>query len=157
MSLGLTSEKLRELGVETVAVVATPAERARRYFRYRPPRCLVGADHELKSHRAFGVPRVAITDEVLGIVLDRNDRLARERGLQAPAGAGNEALNREDGMDIGGYQADMQQHQAQFTSQFLIDADGIIRWAYVECAREGLAGFDAFPSDEEVLRAARAL
>ena len=98
-----------------------------------------------------------MTDEVLRVVLDRNDWLARERGLQVPAGGGKEALNREDGIEIAEYMADMQHHQTQFTAEFLIDADGIIRWAYVECAREGLAGLDAFPSDEEVLRAARAL
>jgi hypothetical protein len=153
----VTSEKLRQVGVETVAVIASPADRARRYFRYRPPRCLVGADHELKSHRAVGVPHVAMTDEVHRMVLDRNDWLARERGLPAPPGGGKDALNREDCIEIAEYMAEMQQHQAQFTAEFLIDADGIIRWTYVECAREGLAGLDAFPSDEEVLRAARAL
>ena len=36
--LGVTADKLRPLGVETLAVVATAADRARLYFRYRPAR-----------------------------------------------------------------------------------------------------------------------
>ena len=38
-----------------------------------------------------------------------------------------------------------------------IDRDGIVRYTYVECAREGLAGIGDMPSDEEILTAARAL
>jgi hypothetical protein len=51
----------------------------------------------------------------------------------------------------------MQQHQAQFTAQFLIDRTGIIRWSNVECARESLVeGLERFPTDDELLAAARA-
>ena len=41
--------------------------------------------------------------------------------------------------------------------QFLLDRDGIIRWANVEGARNGLADMANFPSDEEFLAAARSL
>jgi hypothetical protein len=41
--------------------------------------------------------------------------------------------------------------------QFLIDRDGIVRWANVECATEGMAGVGKFPSPEEMIAAARAL
>ena len=54
-------------------------------------------------------------------------------------------------------QADMQQQWPQLKGQFLIDRDGIVRWANVECAAEGLAGIGKFPSEEEILTAARAL
>ena len=53
--------------------------------------------------------------------------------------------------------ADMQQQRPQLRGQFLIDRDGIVRWANVECAAEGLAGVGKFPSEEEILTAARAL
>ena len=36
MQLGTTQEKLKAVGVETMAVVNTPPERARLYFKYRP-------------------------------------------------------------------------------------------------------------------------
>ena len=38
--------------------------------------------------------------------------------------------------------------------QFLIDRDGIVRWAHIECGKEGLAGLGKFPSHDELLRAA---
>ena len=46
---------------------------------------------------------------------------------------------------------------SQFTGQFLVDRDGIVRWSNIECAQEGPAGIDKFPTDEELLAAARAL
>jgi hypothetical protein len=53
--------------------------------------------------------------------------------------------------------ADMRQQWPQLRGQFLIDLDGIVRWANVECGAEGLAGAGKFPSEEEILTAARAL
>src|SRR5579872_1738644 len=47
---------LRAKGVETFAVVNTPIDRARLYFRYHPqPNLLAAADPERASHRAFGL------------------------------------------------------------------------------------------------------
>ncbi len=40
---------------------------------------------------------------------------------------------------------------------FLIDRDGILRWASIERATEGLAGIGEFPSEEEILAAGQAL
>ena len=51
----------------------------------------------------------------------------------------------------------MQQQWPQLRGQFLIDRDGIVRWANIECAAEGFAGVGEFPSEEEILTAARAL
>jgi peroxiredoxin len=56
--LALTADKLAAAGVQTLAVVATPLERARLYFRYRPAaRLALAADPELVTLRAFRVPR----------------------------------------------------------------------------------------------------
>jgi hypothetical protein len=41
--------------------------------------------------------------------------------------------------------------------KLLIDRDGIVRNAYIECAREGMAGFGDMPAEEETLARARAL
>src|SRR4029079_10558470 len=58
---------LAEKGVECLAVVNTPVERARLYFRYHPtPDLLAASDPERTSHRAFGLPEVG-TDEVMGL------------------------------------------------------------------------------------------
>ena len=45
----------------------------------------------------------------------------------------------------------------QLKAQFLIDRDGIVRWANIECATDGLGGLGRFPSDEEILAAVEAL
>jgi hypothetical protein len=157
VSLGSVAKKLREIGVETVGIVGTPADRARLYFRYRPPGYLVGADPELASHRALGVPRMNMNDDVMRVILDKSDGLARESGLRVPPGHGKDALDHLDGIILHDYLAERQQHQVQFTAQFLIDRAGIIRWSNVECSSNSLdEGFERFPTDDELLTAARA-
>jgi hypothetical protein len=155
VSLSSTADKLRAEGVETVGVIATAADRARRYFAYRRPRYLVAADPDLVTHRAFGVPGGPLTDEIMAAVNARVEDLARDCGHRTPPGAGWEALDREDGIERGEFQADFERHQAQLIAQFLIDRDGIVRWVNVECERDGLEGLDRLPTDEEVLEAAR--
>ena len=54
-------------------------------------------------------------------------------------------------------QADMQRQWPQLKGQFLIDRDGVVRWANIECGAEGMAGIGKFPSRHEILAAARAL
>jgi hypothetical protein len=156
--LGRTAEKLEKVGVQTVAVVGTEVERVRLYLRYRPVRCPVGADPDLAIHRAYGVPRVPVSPELWGAVQSAYTGLAQELRLPLGAGGAPEAIDRLDGYQVTeSDQADFQRHQAQFTAQFLIDRDGIVRWANIECARDGLAGIDRFPTDEEILAAAGAL
>ena len=84
--------------------------------------------------------------------------LARDYQLQAASGQIYDALNRQDGFTLAeADEAERQRHQVQFVGQFLVDRDGIVRWVGIECAQEGLAGLDKFPTDEEVLAAARML
>jgi hypothetical protein len=157
VSLGVTREKLGAVGVETLAVVATPADRARRYFKLRPPRCTVAADAELATHRAYGVPQTAFTDELMQVAVGRVDGLAREMGFAVAPGGGLEALNGADGIDTAEHEPDVMKHQALMVTQFLIDREGVIRWVSSEGAAKGPATFGVFPSDEELLAAARAL
>ncbi len=53
--------------------------------------------------------------------------------------------------------AEQERQWPQLKGQFLIDRGGIVRWASVECATEGIAGAGKFPSDGEILTVARAL
>jgi len=151
--LGITAQKLQELGVRTLAIVATGADRARLYFRFRPPRCPVGADPDLVTHRAYGVPQEARTPEYVQINQSTYADLARELQLQVPAAESYEAVNRLDGFTLTEDDAaERARHDVQFTGHFLMDPDGIIRWLTI-----GRAGLDRFPTDEELLAAARAL
>ncbi len=156
MLLGKTAEKLKEAGVQTLAVVATSAERARLFFRFRPVRFPVGADPDLITHRAYGLPQMAVTPELGQAIEVVATNLARELKLSVPAEG---ALAAIDGLD--GYarteadEADFQRHQAQLVGQFLVDGKGIVRWTNIECQRDGLAGLDKFPTDEELLTVAQ--
>src|SRR3990170_3022478 len=92
----MTAEKLRALGVETLAIVATEAARARLYFRFRQPRCAVAADPDLVTHRAYRVPQVAKTPEIVETVHGLWAGLLRAQRVEAPAGGHYEAVNRLD-------------------------------------------------------------
>jgi hypothetical protein len=158
VSLGSTAEKLREVGVQTVGVIATDPERARFYFRFRPPRMPMGADPELETHAAYGLPNHPVTAEAYGAVQASAARELHRLNQEVSADPLT-ALRRLDGYEKPTEldEADFQRHQVQLTGLFLIDRDGTVRYTYVECARDGLAGIGDMPSDEEILAAARAL
>ena len=157
MQLGQVAQKLDPMGVKTLGVVATDAERARLYFRFRRPRMPVGADPGLATHRAFGLPNFGPPTLEAEAVLQR--AAARELGLTGPVAEDALArFGRHDGYDVSEADAaDFSRHGAQLVGQFLLDREGVVRWVNVECAREGLEGLAKLPSEEEVLTAARAL
>ena len=68
-----------------------------------------------------------------------------------------ETLNKKDGFEL--TEVDQQiaaAHGTQLGGHFLIDRDGIIRWRQIEGV-ERVDDLGKFPSDEEILRAARTL
>jgi peroxiredoxin len=168
VQLGTTQDKLKAVGVETMAVVNTPLERARLYYKYRPARVLLTADPEAATHRAFRLPE--------GILVEKESEASWSQAkvtmgqLQAarinPTGElpapqnpfdAMETLNQRDGFEA--TEVDNQiamTHGLQLGGHFLIDRDGIIRWQHIE-ALEGIGDLSKFPSDEEILTAARAL
>ena len=156
--MGATEGKLKALGVETLGVVATPPENAQLYFKFRPTRLRLAADPELVTHRAYGLPKPAPTPEMMQQMGSVRINPTGELPEPLPIPEAAAAIGRLDG--YAGTEtdsADMQQQWPQLRGQFLIDRDGIVRWANVECAAEGLAGIGKFPSEEQILTAARAL
>jgi hypothetical protein len=84
--------------------------------------------------------------------------LARDLKLGVPDDQARDAISRLDGFETTESEnAEFQRHQVQFTGQFLVDRDGVVRWTNIECAQDGLAGIDKFPTDEELVEIARAL
>lgn len=145
--------------MQTLGVVATNPERARLFFRYRPPLIPVGADPDLLTHRAYGLPNTAVTPEIWQAAQSAAVPLLRElKQIDLPPAEAYDRLGQLDGFQAAeSDQSEFQRHQVQFTGQFLIDREGIVRWANVECARDGLASLDQMPSDEELLTEVRAL
>jgi peroxiredoxin len=150
--------KLKALGVETLAVVATPPENARLYFKYRPTRLRLGADPELSTHRAYGIPKPTPTPEFIEALDAARVNPTGELPGPVPVREAAMALAQKDGYPGTAVdEADMNRQWPQLKGIFLIDRDGIVRWTYIECATEGVAGIGKFPSEQDILAAARAL
>ena len=158
MQLQVTAEKLQQVGVETLGIIGSAVERVRFYVRFRQVRGALGADPDLTTHRAYGLPQSPMTSEIWGAVESASKNLAHELGMPVPESGAREAIGRLDGFEVtDGERGEAERHQAQFTGQVLVDREGIVRWSNIECAKEGLGGIDKFPSDEELLAAAAAL
>jgi peroxiredoxin len=167
-SLAATRDKLAREGVETLAVVVTPMQRARQYFQYRPTPVVLASDPEVTTHRAFGLLETAmlpddanpsdvhwpqtVTLQQLMNTSVQSDELPAPMNLMAAA----QVLNTRDGYEM--TEADQQTfatHGMQWAGQFLIDTSGTIRWAYVE-APDSPDQYGHVPNDDEILAAARA-
>jgi len=155
--MGTTEGKLKPLGVETLAVVATPPDNARLYFKFRPTRLRLGADPELTTHRAYGIPRPVPNQEFMEALMTA--RINPSGELPAPVSV-PEAVQALTAIDkYAGTPTDQADHDRQFPQlkgQFLIDKDGIVRWVNIECS-DGMAGVGKFPSDDVILTAAKGL
>ena len=149
--LGIMAGRLRESGVETLGIVATPPERARLYFRFRQAPIPLGADPDLATHRAYGVPRTSLTPELAHAINEASLAWARELGIPARPEHAYDDVQKFDGYEPSAEDhADFAQHQAQFIGQFLIDSHGIVRWANVQTK----AG-DDLPTAADILTAMR--
>ena len=155
VQMAATSDHLRSLGVDSLAIVGTELDNARLYFKFRPTRLAIGADPQLTTHRSYGVPRPEPTPQLMQMM--NNTYINPTGELPAPLSmpAANAALTALDG-----YQntpTDQREFESTFTQmkgQFLIDREGIVRWTHIECEKEGLAGMGKFPSHDELLGAA---
>jgi hypothetical protein len=167
VQLGTTQDKLRSIGVDTLAVVNTPAERARLYFKYRPARVLLAVDPDASIHQAYRLPAVTVLEDeratswpqsaTLGQFLATPINPTRELPAPQHCFAAMETLNKKDGFEPN--EVDQQvaaAHGTQLVGHFLIDREGIVRWRHLEAA-ERLEDLSKFPTDEEILTAARGL
>lgn len=157
---------LRQVGVETLAVVGTTPERARLYFRYRPASIALGADPELAIHRRYGIPCYPVTPELRDQY--RATRVDPFRELTAPVPLlgpdGTEAHDVFDRLD--GFtptEIDQRDRTRQFREsmqvcgQYMLDSRGLVRWAHVEGTSGGLAAAGVFPNEATLVSIARTL
>jgi peroxiredoxin len=157
-AMGLTGAKLEGLGVQTLAVVATQVDRARLYFRHRPTRLALASDPELTTFRAFQVPKPEVTPQLMeGLAAARTD-VGGELPEPLPIMDAFNVLHARDPYDL--TSTDIEEKEKQFpqlVGQFLLDRHGVIRWANIEAAAEGLTGVGKFPTDGVFLAAAARL
>jgi len=155
--LGLSRGKLESLGVDVLVVVGTKLDRARTYLGARPAPVPLAADPMHRTHRAYGLPRFAATPEVDARLksarINPFGDLPEPRPLKQLA----EELDRQEPYEwTAADQEAFDAGQQATGGEFLIDRDGIVRWANVEGAH-GLSGLGRFPSEKEILAAARAI
>jgi peroxiredoxin len=154
--LGEMEGKLKANGVESLGVVATPPDNARLYFRFRPTRLRLAADPELTTHSAFGVPKPDPTPEFMEALQTTRVNPYGDLPEPLPVVEAAARLAKLDGyVENETDRADTQRQWPQLKAQFLIDKDGIVRWANIECATEGMAGIGKMLSMDEILTAAR--
>jgi peroxiredoxin len=151
---------LNAKGIESLAVVNTPIERARLYLRYHPmPALLAASDPERISQRAFGLPNMQITENETAwpqkvSMTDVNTmRLNLPGEMPEPMDpfATLEYLNKKDGYEID--EADKQviaTGVGQLVGQFLLDRNGVVRWTFSEVLDGGLG---AAPNSAEMMSA----
>jgi peroxiredoxin len=156
--LGVTSRALKALNVDVLAVVATPPERAKAYLRYRPAPVMLAADPASDVHRAYGLPHFPGTPDVLAKINSAPVKPVGTSSERRPLKDVAEALSKDDPYDwTDADQEAWNASQLQMTGQFLIDRDGIVRWRNIEGETRGLSALTEYPSDEELLEAARRL
>jgi peroxiredoxin len=154
--LGGLRDKLEAAGVDTLGVVATELDNARLYFKYRPSRIPLAADPEFSTHRAYGLQKMQVDEAMMAAISKVRVNPTGELPEPLPPGEASDALDRAEGFQR--TETDLRDIERQWPlvkAQFLVDREGIVRWANVECEADGFAGIGKFPADEEILAAAR--
>lgn len=166
--LDLLRAKLEPLGIATVAIVNTPLDRARLYFRTLRSGVRLGADPDRAVHHAYAVPKIDIVELAartepwpVQTTIDEflSHRINPTGELEAPVNPleSNELLNARDGFRLTEADAQVRErHGTQLVGMFLIDRAGIVRWRYLE-GEATPADIGRFPTPQQIVDAAAAL
>jgi peroxiredoxin len=169
VQLASVQPALKAAGVETIAVVNTPVERARMYFRHRPTPATLLSDPECATHRAFGVPHIEFKPEGSSEPAEWPYRAEQSEFMAArinPTGEleeplqpieTNPVLNAKQGFEMEAADHEiLATHFAQLAGHFLVDAQGNVAWAQIEAA-DGPNSIGIFPTAAELIAAANGL
>ncbi len=167
VQLGAVQPVLSAAGIETLAVINTPLERARLYFRHRPTPVTLLSDPDCLTHRAYGVPRGVFLPEgsqerpawpyhatleqfAAARINPTNELPAPTQPMEA-----NTVLNALDGFQMeAADEAILATHPTQLVGHFLVDAAGIVRWAQIE-APDSPDNLCNFPTAQQLIAAAK--
>ena len=155
------SDRLAELGVETVAVMNTELNRAQAYYGRLKISMPLGVDPDWETHRRYGLPRSKIT-------LGKTDwptkvnpigmltlKINPSGELPEPVSAikVGDAVNRIDGFEPTAVDKKIKSAHGLTGAGFtLIDKDGIILWRWLE-ALTGVQDIGKFPSADAIIAA----
>ncbi|MBS0451395.1 MAG: redoxin domain-containing protein [Proteobacteria bacterium] len=169
LQLGSVEPALRAMGVETLAVINTPPDRASLYFRYRPTPVTLLCDPDCLTHQSFGVPHLEFLPEGdkgepewpyrASMAQFAAARINPNGELSAPTQPmeANDVLNARDGFELDEIdKAIFARHGTQLVGHFLVDAAGIVRWVKIE-AVDGPNSLCIFPNAAQIIAAAGAL
>ena len=95
--MAASSDQLRSLGIDSLAIVGTELDNARLYFKFRPTRLALGADPHLTTHRSYGVPRPEPTPELAKMIENTYINPTGELPAPLPVPAAAAALAALDG------------------------------------------------------------
>ena len=180
VQLGSLRKRLDELGIETLAIVASDPDRVRLYTKFHPVRVRLGADLALITHSSYGLPTSPRTPELEHVSAQqriRVDRFAVNPDDLSQLTAAIQAVHRGSPIErewpapdivratrtLYPYEMtkDEEEHRARNealeTGQFLIDRHGVIRWTRRQRATELPVGLGNYPSEDEIVAAAQRL
>ena len=154
------------VGVDTLAVTATPLKAARLYARYRPAGLPLASDPWYRVHRAYGVPLVEISqdepsdwpsrihiDDAMNTPINPTGELPEP----LPVPIAGDALDKLDKFEaIETDEAKAPGGSLALSGYFLIDRAGIVRWRFVE-AIDSLSEYGQYPNADEMPQAAQDL
>ena len=122
---------LQGAGIPMLGVVIASAERSRLYFRFGTRPCFpVAAAPDRSIHRAYGLPGAERTPEMLAALAQRAAELLREMNIDG-RGDPFAAFHHYDGWrDTAEDEAEFKR-PLQSVGYYLIDRQGVIRWASV--------------------------
>ncbi len=159
---------LREAGVDIVAVINTPLDRARMYFRHRPTPLMLLSDPDCVTHQSFGVPHIDFAlDDAIETKWPYTATMAQFMAARHnPEGVhpaplhpieSNIVLNTKEGFEM--QEADnaiLATHGTQLAGHFLVDGEGFVRWTQIE-APDSPNELGTMPSAAQILTAVGSL
>jgi peroxiredoxin len=158
-------QELAKHGFDTLAIVTTPVERAKRYFRYRPTKMKLGSNPDMSVHQSFGLPASQITKEPMQwprtINLEEFSKVRvnpfGELDKQVSVEEAGKILDAKDNFIF--EKEDDEDAAAtwnQLCGLFLLDKSANVRWSHVEAA-DSPDGFASYADKREILDAAEGI
>ncbi len=159
---------LSDVGVDIVAVINTPLDRARMYFRHRPTPVMLLSDPDCVTHQAFGVPHIEfVPDDTSETKWPYTATMVQFMAARHNPGGllpapvqpmeSNMAINAKEGFEM--QEADntiLATHGTQLAGHFLVDGDGFVRWTQIE-APDSPNELGTMPSAAQILAAVGSL